>query len=155
MENTEKTMDIFERLKNEITSVKKEASSLRLELQSATHAGQREIMDMLKDIITVLDAFEKAKTVVSEKGWSETEEGQKILTRFLNVEKQLLNKLSSHGVKEIPIEVGAIVDNFLCAVTDTEPDPSKENDTIIEIEKKGYTYKDSVIRPTDVIIVKN
>ena len=145
----------FERLEEEITAIKKENSSLKLEVQSIKQAGQREIMELLKDIVSVLDIFEKAKIVVTEKGWDSTEEGKKVLGRFLNVEKQLLNKLSIHGVKEIPIEVGALVDDFLCIVCDTEPDMEKENDTIIGIEKKGYTYKDSVLRPTDVIIVKN
>lgn len=146
---------LFERLKEEITTIKKENSSLKLEVQSIKQEGQREIMELLKDIVSILDIFEKAKMVVTEKGWDSTEEGKKVLGRFLNVEKQLLNKLSIHGVKEIPIEVGALVDDFLCIVCDTEPDMEKENDTIIGIEKKGYTYKDSVLRPTDVIIVKN
>jgi molecular chaperone GrpE (heat shock protein) len=155
MENAEMNASLFERLKEEITTVKKENSSLKLEVQSIKQEGQREIMELLKDIVSILDIFEKAKMVVTEKGWDSTEEGKKVLGRFLNVEKQLLNKLSIHGVKEIPIEVGALVDDFLCIVCDTEPDMEKENDTIIGIEKKGYTYKDSVLRPTDVIIVKN
>ena len=155
MENAEMNVTFFERLEEEITAIKKENSSLKLEVQSIKQAGQREIMELLKDIVSVLDIFEKAKIVVTEKGWDSTEEGKKVLGRFLNVEKQLLNKLSMHGVKEIPIEVGALVDDFLCTVCDTEPDMGKENDTIIGIEKKGYTYKDSVLRPTDVIIVKN
>jgi molecular chaperone GrpE (heat shock protein) len=155
MENAEMNASLFERLKEEITTVKKENSSLKLEVQSIKQEGQREIMELLKDIVSILDIFEKAKMVVTEKGWDSTEEGKKVLGRFLNVEKQLLNKLSMHGVKEIPIEVGALVDDFLCIVCDTEPDMEKENDTIIGIEKKGYTYKDSVLRPTDVIIVKN
>lgn len=155
MENNNNNMDIFNRLREEITAIKKENSALRLEVQSAEQAGIREIMDTLKDIITILDAFDRAKTVVSEKGWDSTEEGQKVLARFLNVEKQLINKLSLHGVKEIPIEVGAKVDDILCAVCDTEPDPSKDNDTVISIEKKGYTYKEAILRPADVVIVKN
>lgn len=155
MENAEMNASLFERLKEEITTIKKENSSLKLEVQSIKQEGQREIMELLKDIVSILDIFEKAKMVVTEKGWDSTEEGKKVLGRFLNVEKQLLNKLSIHGVKEIPIEVGALVDDFLCIVCDTEPDMEKENDTIIGIEKKGYTYKDSVLRPTDVIIVKN
>jgi hypothetical protein len=95
-----------------------------------------------EEILSESFIFEKAKMVVTEKGWDSTEEGKKVLGRFLNVEKQLLNKLSIHGVKEIPIEVGALVDDFLCIVCDTEPDMEKENDTIIGIEKKGYTCFD-------------
>ena len=155
MENAEMNVTLFERLEEKITAINKENSSLKLEVQSTIQAGQREIMDLLKDIVSILDAFDKAKAVVTEKGWDSTEEGQKVLKRFLNVEKQLIHKLTIHGVKEIPVEIGSTVDDFLCTVCDTEPDTSKNNDTIIGIEKKGYTYKDAVLRPTDVIIVKN
>ena len=47
------------------------------------------------------------------------------------------------------------MDDFLCTVCETEPDLTKDNDTIISIEKKGYTYKDAVLRQADVVIVKN
>ena len=53
MENTEKNMEVFDRLRNEITTLKKEISSLKLEVQSVELAGQREVMDILKDIITI------------------------------------------------------------------------------------------------------
>ena len=148
-------VSLFDRLKEDITAIKKENSSLKLEVQSVSQAGQREVIDILKDIVVVLDVFDKAKAVVTEKGWDSTEEGKKVLTRVLTVEKQLISKLSLHEVREIPIEVGEKVDDFLCSVCDTEPDPSKENDTVISIEKKGYTYKGTVLRPADVVIVKN
>ena len=146
---------LFDRLKDEITAIKKENSSLKLEVQTVAQNAKRNVMDILKDIIVVLDAFEKARTVVKEKGWDQSEDAQKVLARFANVEKQLLNKLSLHGVKEIPVEAGALVDDILCSVADTEPDLSKPNDTIVEIEKKGYMYNDAILRPADVIIVKN
>lgn len=155
MENIPINTSLFERLKEEITAIKKENSSLKLELESVNLNARREIMDILKDIIVIIDAFDKAKTIISERGWDLTEEGKKVLGRFLNIEKQLINKISLHGVKEIPIETGAVVDDFLCTVCETEPDLTKENDTIISIEKKGYTYKDAILRQADVIIVKN
>lgn len=155
MENTQINISLFERLKEEITAIKKENASLKLELETVNLNAQREIMEILKDIIVIMDAFDKAKMIISEKGWDSTEEGKKVLGRFLNIEKQLINKISLHGVKEIPIEIGTIVDDFLCTVCETEPDLTKDNDTIISIEKKGYTYKDAVLRQADVVIVKN
>ena len=155
MDNTVKNTDLFQSLRDEITAIKKENSSLKLEVQEVQQAGQREMKETLKDIISIFDLFERAKTLIAEKGWDASEEGQKVRDRFLNVEKQLIKKLEQHGVKEIPIEIGSVVDDFLCSVCDTEPDQSRENDTIIAVEKKGYTYKGAVLRPADVIIVKN
>ena len=155
MDNTVKNTDLFQSLRDEITAIKKENSSLKLEVQEVQQAGQREMKETLKDIISIFDLFERAKTLIAEKGWDASEEGQKVRDRFLNVEKQLIKKLELHGVKEIPIEIGSVVDDFLCSVCDTEPDLSKENDTIISVEKKGYTYNGAVLRPADVTIVKN
>ena len=155
MDNTVKNTDLFQSLRDEITAIKKENSSLKLEVQEVQQAGQREMKETLKDIISIFDLFERAKTLIAEKGWDASEEGQKVRDRFLNVEKQLIKKLEQHGVKEIPIEIGSVVDDFLCSVCDTEPDLSKENDTIISVEKKGYTYNGAVLRPADVVIVKN
>ena len=155
MDNTVKNTDLFQSLRDEITAIKKENSSLKLEVQEVQQAGQREMKETLKDIISIFDLFERAKTLIAEKGWDASEEGQKVRDRFLNVEKQLIKKLEQHGVKEIPIEIGSVVDDFLCSVCDTEPHLSKENDTIISVEKKGYTYNGAVLRPADVVIVKN
>lgn len=142
-------------LKEEITSVKKENAELKKSFDLAEEKHVAATRDMLKDIVSVLDAFEKAKAIIAERGLDSTEEGQKVRDRFLNVEKNLKNKLANHGVKEIEINIGDKIDDNLCSVADTEPDSSKENDTIIEVEKKGYMFRDVVIRPADVIIVKN
>lgn len=155
MENKENNLGIFKELTDKITAINKENCALKLEVQSVQEAGHREMMETLRDIISIFDVFERAKTLITEKGWDASEEGQKVRDRFLNVEKQLIKKLEQHGVKEIPIEIGSVVDDFLCSVCDTEPDQSRENDTIIAVEKKGYTYKGAVLRPADVIIVKN
>ena len=43
----------------------------------------------------------------------------------------------------------------LCEVADTEPDPSRETGDIVSIEKQGYTRQGHLIRPAELIIVKN
>lgn len=43
----------------------------------------------------------------------------------------------------------------LCEVADTEPDPGRETGDIVSIEKQGYTRHGHLIRPAEVIIVKN
>lgn len=43
----------------------------------------------------------------------------------------------------------------LCEVADTEPDPGRETGDIVSIEKQGYTRQGHLIRPAEVIIVKN
>lgn len=43
----------------------------------------------------------------------------------------------------------------LCEVADTEPGPGRETGDIVSIEKQGYTRQGHLIRPAEVIIVKN
>lgn len=147
--------ELFDALTSEITKIKKENAELKKSVDLAEEKSAADIRDLLKDVVTVFDSFEKAKTIIAERGLDATEEGQKVRDRFLNVEKNLKNKLANHGVKEIDINPGDKIDDILCSVTDTEPDAGKENDTVISIEKKGYMYGTVMIRPAEVVIVKN
>lgn len=147
--------ELFDALTSEITKIKKENAELKKSVDLAEEKSAADIRDLLKDVVTVFDSFEKAKTIITERGLDATEEGQKVRDRFLNVEKNLKNKLANHGVKEIDINPGDKIDDILCSVADTEPDAGKENDTVISIEKKGYMYGTVMIRPAEVVIVKN
>lgn len=41
-----------------------------------------------------------------------------------------------------------------CQIVETEPDATKENDTIISIEKAGFRRNGRLLRLADVIVVK-
>ena len=113
------------------------------------------VKEILKDMIGVLDAFERCATVIEEKGWVDCEEGRRVQSRYLNVEKTLRRKLNDKGIFEIALTVGDMVDDNLCSTCDTEPNSSMRDGTIIGIEKKGYMFNDVVLRPVEVVIVKN
>lgn len=147
--------ELFDRLLAEITSIKKENTNLQKEVDSFEEKSIENVRDIFKDMVSILDEFTRVERSVAEKGLDQTEEGKKVRDRFLNVAKKLSRKLEDFGVSEIPLAPGNKVDETLCATVDTEPDPNKENDTIITIEKKGYLFKGIVLRPAEVIVVKN
>ena len=153
-DNTERA-GLFEQLLAEITSIKQENANLKKEVDAFDEKTVATVKDIFKDMISVLDEFARTEAAIAEKGLDETEEAQKVRDRFLKVAKRLKSKLENNGVQEIPIAIGDKMDETLCSTTDTEPDSTKENDTIISIEKKGYTFKGIVLRPAEVIIVKN
>lgn len=147
---------LFDELKSELYKIQRDNSTLRQELASSEEKFAAATRDIFKDIVTVLDAFERTKKVISEKVLDSTEEAQKVRDRFLNVEKTLKNKLANLGVQEIDLKPGDMSDSNLCAISDTEPDDTKPNDMILSVDKKGYLYKgDVIIRPAEVVIVKN
>ena len=109
----------------------------------------------MKDMLSVLDAFDRVRTVIAEKELDKGEDAKKVIQLFQNTEKVLRNKLEQNGVREIDLEVGTMVNDNLCVTTDSEPDSAKENGIILSVEKKGFYYNESVLRPAEVIIVKN
>jgi molecular chaperone GrpE (heat shock protein) len=42
-----------------------------------------------------------------------------------------------------------------CTIVETDPDPSKQEGTIISIEKEGYTRNGHILRRAEVVTVKN
>ena len=148
MADEKKNTALFSALDEKITSLQKE----RAEFKDAARRLQEEkdslVKEILKDMIGVLDAFERCSTVIDE-------EGRRVQSRYSNVEKTLRRKLNDKGVFEIALKVGDMVDDNLCSTCDTEPNSSMKDGTIIGIEKKGYMFKDIVLRPVEVVIVKN
>ena len=151
----DKMSNIFDSLQEKITSLLQEKASLQTKVRDAEESRDASLREVFKDMIGVLDAFERCETIISEKGWDTGEEGQKVRDRFLNVKKTLFRKLQDKGITEIPLNTGDIVNDNLCSTCDTEPDPSKQDGTILSIEKKGYMFNDVVLRPAEVVIVKN
>ncbi len=68
--------------------------------------------------------------------------------------KKALFVLEKFDVKRIEFENSKSVEE-LCEVSDTEPDSNRETGDIVSIEKQGYTRQGHLIRPAEVIIVKN
>lgn len=62
--------------------------------------------------------------------------------------------LEKYNVKKVMFEGNKSVEE-LCEVSDTEPDSNRETGDIVSIEKQGYTRQGHLIRPAEVIIVKN
>ena len=110
--------------------------------------------DVFYDFITVIDTFECSEQIIKEKGYEQIDEASKSIRRLLNAKKKALAVLEKYSVQQITFPDNHIVDE-LCITVGTEPDPSRNNGDIISIEKVGYTRKGRVIRPAEVIIVKN
>ena len=146
---------LFSALDEKITILQKERADYKDAARRLQDEKDSTVKDIMRDMIGVLDSFERCAAVIKEKGWGESEDGRKVQDRFLNVEKTLRRKLSDKGVSEIALKVGDMVDDNLCSTCDTEPNPSMKDGTIIGIEKKGYMFNEIVLRPAEVVIVKN
>jgi len=116
--------------------------------------SQKEIQDMhlyageqlLKDILPVVDNFERAMDSVQDKE-------NPIYQGIRLIYQQFKNVLERHDVKEIDAQGKAFDPRFHEAVMQIESQ-EYENDTIIEVLQKGYLYHEKVIRPSMVKVAK-
>jgi molecular chaperone GrpE (heat shock protein) len=115
---------------------------------------EKKVDSFFNDVLSVLDAFEKAEEIIKERELDKDENSQKIIKRFLSAKKKVVSLLNNNSVSEITFENGLMRDSD-CLVTDTEPDSSKPEGSIISIEKKGYKRGERLLRPAEVIIVRN
>ncbi|WP_234032423.1 nucleotide exchange factor GrpE [Lentibacillus cibarius] len=103
--------------------------------------------DIVKDLLPVLDNFERALQV------EVTDETKNFAEGITMVYRQLKDALSNHGVKEIE-SVGKPFDPTIHHAVMQEEDEEAEPESVIEELQKGYYLKDRVIRPAMVKVNK-
>lgn len=147
--------DLLPVIEEEITRLKKENLKQKNDMEEMSLNHERQIDALIKDFITVLDAYEKAEIKVQELGSIKDEDtAQRAIRRMSQPKRVALSVLSKHNVSQIDI-VGKHLNEDLCSVYETEPDNEKENDIVLSIEKNGYVRGDRLIRRAEVIVVRN
>ena len=83
------------------------------------------------------------------------EEGSEAYAKgFELLQKQLLKIMNDFGVTEMEAQGKPFDPHFHEAVMMVEAD-DKEDETVAAVFQKGYMYKDTVLRPARVQVVKN
>lgn len=122
-------------------------------IENLENEKEKELDSIFKDLLTVIDAFDKADQRLTEQ-YPENEDVLKARKRFAISKKKLLEILNKNKVNEIQFSDGiATLED--CQVEDTEPDATKPNNTIVSIEKAGYRRNGRLLRLAEVIVIKN
>lgn len=103
--------------------------------------------EMVKDLLPILDNFERALEVEVDEKSKSLYEGVEM------VYNQLLEKLKNDGLEEIECLNEKFDHNCHHAVVQQESE-DHDPDTVIQVLEKGYKYKDKVIRPSMVMTSK-
>ena len=148
------TEDIKKKLAETTASLQRENQTLKNEQEEVVKNHEKKIDEIFREVLTVVDTFERAEQTIQEKGLISDDNAQKAVNRLLNAKKKALFVLEKYNVKKIEFENNHSIED-LCVVTDTVPDDSRQNGDIVEIEKQGYTRDGHLIRPAEVIIVRN
>lgn len=151
MEDITKQLD---KVRNKISELSVENLSLKNSNEETKVKYEKEIDNIFCEFLNVIDTFDKSEQVIKEKGLDADENAQKAIKRLLNAKKKAVFALEKFGVQPIVFENNMVVDEW-CVTNGTEPDVSKRDGEIITIEKQGYMRKERLLRPAEVIIVKN
>lgn len=68
--------------------------------------------------------------------------------------KELLTALGHEGLEEIPVETGEPFDPNVHHALTTVVDASVSTDVIAEVHRKGYRFKDHVLRAPEVVVAQ-
>ncbi|MGN0992332.1 MAG: nucleotide exchange factor GrpE [Bacilli bacterium] len=102
--------------------------------------------DIIMSLLPVLDNFER---VINKEDIPD--DVKSYLEGFKLIYKQLKDILEANEVKEIEA-LGKEFDPMYHQSVTMKKDDTKESGIVLEVYKKGYTYKDKVLRPAMVII---
>lgn len=147
-------MSVRSEIANKVSELSRENLTLRNQLEEFEKSQDKRIDEIFCEFLTVLDTFERAEQTIKERELDKDETTKKAINRLLNAKKKALGVLEKFNVQKIEFENNKSIEE-LCEVADTEPDPGRETGDIVSIEKQGYTRLGHLIRPAEVIIVKN
>ncbi len=102
--------------------------------------------DLIISLLPVLDNFERALNVENK-----SEELIKYLEGFSMIYQNIKDILKNRGVLEIEA-LGKKFDPTLHHSISSRKEENKEEEEVLEVYQKGYTYKGKVLRPAMVII---
>jgi molecular chaperone GrpE len=147
-------MSVKNEIANKVSELSRDNLTLRNKLEELEKTQDKKIDEIFCEFLTVIDTFEKAEQSIKERYLDKDENAKKAINRLLNAKKKALFVLEKYNVKKVMFEGNKSVEE-LCEVSDTEPDSNRETGDIVSIEKQGYTRQGHLIRPAEVIIVKN
>lgn len=108
-------------------------------------------MELVKELLPVLDSFDMAFANLPE---NIEEPLASFLTGMEGVRKQLMDALEKEGLAEVAA-MGEIYDPVCHEAIMMVDDASVPDQTIIDVLRTGYRFKDQVIRPTVCRVAKN
>ena len=111
------------------------------------------IGEICKDFLQVLEQFEWAENAIHERGLDQSKISTSAITRLLTAKQKLLEVLSNYGVQMVTFDDGMV--NSKANIVETVVDPEKRDGLVISVKRDGFYRKDKLLRPAEVIVVKN
>jgi molecular chaperone GrpE len=130
------SVDELQRLKADLDNTRKRM------IREQSRAIEYATKDVMKKLIPVIDHFRLA----IEHG----EGGEGIELAM----KELMDVLSSEGLEEIGVSEGTAFDPTLHHALATHPDPNVESDTVAQVHRGGFRFKEHILRAPEVLVAQ-
>lgn len=148
----------LEIIKNKITELEDKNVRLQAEFMNYRTRTENEITNMfkyegeniIKELLEVVDDFERAIKMDDN---DLTDEVSNFLKGFKMIYTRIITILDNLEIKAVDVEGKEFDPNYAEAVL-TEHDENKPENVVLEVLKKGYMYKDKLIRPAMVKVNK-
>ncbi len=132
---------------------------LRLaEAERALAEGRRQQEEearlLLLEIVEVSDAFERLFAAADEMGDRVDAATRRWLRNFQTVYRLLQRLLQRHGVAEVETLDG-MFDPAWHTVAEVVSDRERPDGAIVKVLRKGYGWRGQVLRPAEVVAVRN
>lgn len=125
-------------------------NSIRRKEEETTRIMKYANESLILELLVIMDNFERAFNMDDD---NMEDDVSKFLNGMKIIYNNLKNILEKYEVKEIDALDKEFDPNFHQAVMQVHEDGKEEN-IVIEVMQKGYTYKDKVIRPAMVKVNK-
>ena len=147
-------MSKFDDIREEIKKLHEENIRLNTWISTQETSNDNQVSEICKDFLQVLEAFEWAEATIHERGLDQSKISTSAIARLLTAKTKLLEVLESHGVKKVEFYNG-VFDSAKGKIKGSVADSEKEDGTVASIEKDGFVRNGKILRPAEVIVVKN
>lgn len=136
----------LEALREQVMRAQADYQNLKRRVQSDYEAGlKRTLRPLVDELLLVLDFLELALATPAT-----TPDARSLAAGVELTRAKLLQALEGIDVRQIV--VGERFDPALHEATETRRQPSAGPGTILAVKRKGYTWKEQVIRPAQVVV---
>lgn len=112
------------------------------------------LQKFVKELLSTVDILEMALKSITPSQIEESKVVNDFYTGVSMTKGELLKTLKGHGV-EVLNPLGEVFDPNNHQALYKAPAPEKDSNTVLSVEKLGYTLNGRVIRPAQVGVVQN
>jgi len=139
-------------VKNDMKTLIHEIGHLQLQLFDQQDASTKEDQKLFFELLDVLDGFERIFDTITKKQEKFDHATKILIGNFRTIYRLLCRIIDDHGVIEIASSENTLFEPQWQQVASKVYDPSRLPNMIIATVKRGYRYKDHVLRKASVSI---